>query len=101
MVPGGAGDRQHQHQYALSRYRELAHRAASAADARLSPVRHPARGAAGEVAARDVLSRVEEHPEGALPQALELAQRAARRARRGRMPIAWADQLRAWHDDVR
>ena len=55
VVPRTARDRQYQRQHALSRHRELADRGAPAADARLPPVRHPARGIADPAAARRVL----------------------------------------------
>ena len=57
VVPGNAGDHQYQRQHALSRYRELDHRGAPAADPRLPPVRHPACGPADAAAARRILPR--------------------------------------------
>ena len=51
VVPRTARDHQYQRQHALSRHRELADRGAPAHDARLPPVRHPARGTADPAAA--------------------------------------------------
>ena len=58
MVPGGAGSREHQREYAVSGHRKLAHRIAQADHARLPPVRHPACGAADEAADQRVLRGV-------------------------------------------
>jgi magnesium-protoporphyrin IX monomethyl ester (oxidative) cyclase len=57
LVPFSSGNRQYQYQYALSRHGNLADRAAPAANAGLSPVRHSACRAAYEIAAGDLLSR--------------------------------------------
>ena len=72
VVPGGAGDRQHQRQHALSRHRELAERGAQARDARLPAVRHPARGPADPAAARSLLSRAGRDAAGAQHEAPRL-----------------------------
>ena len=75
VVPGTAGDHQYQRQHAVSRDRELADRGAPAGDARLPPVRYPARGAADPAAARGILRRADHDAARDLRAAYRLAQR--------------------------
>src|SRR5262245_35913605 len=93
MVPGSAGDREHQYQHAVSRHRKLAHRGTAAGNARLSAVRHPTRGVANAIAFAGVLSGTDQYPTRALRQASELAHSARPADGFGRSPDARTDQF--------
>ena len=94
MVPRTARDRQYQRQHALSRHRKLADRGAPAADPRLPPVRHPARGVADPAAARRVLRGAGRDTARDLREASGLAQRLGRARHLDPAAAARPDQFR-------
>ena len=78
LVPGDAGRRQHQRQHALSGHRELAHRAAPAGrPAIIACSTSSMRCCRPSCRLRQFYRELSAHPAGALPQAYELADRAA------------------------
>ncbi len=71
--------REHQREHALPGHRDLGHRGAQADDARLPPLRHPARGAADDAAAAGVLRGAGADAAGARPASTSARSRSGGR----------------------